>query len=57
MGYFELADSIGIDVVVQKLKEISAKYGPFYKPSPLLEEMVKKGELGQKTKKGFYTYE
>jgi enoyl-CoA hydratase/3-hydroxyacyl-CoA dehydrogenase len=57
MGYFELADSIGIDMVVSKLKEISAKYGPFYKPSPLLEEMVKKGELGQKTKKGFYTYE
>ncbi|TDA32595.1 MAG: 3-hydroxybutyryl-CoA dehydrogenase [Hadesarchaea archaeon] len=57
MGFLELADSIGIDVVVQKLKEISAKYGPFYKPSPLLEEMVKRGELGQKTKKGFYTYE
>ncbi len=57
MGFLEIADSLGIDVVVQKLKEISAKYGPFYKPSPLLEEMVKKGELGQKTKKGFYTYE
>lgn len=57
MGFLELADSIGIDVVISKLKEISAKYGPFYKPSPLLEEMVKKGELGQKTKKGFYTYE
>ncbi len=56
MGYLELADSLGIDVVVSKLKEISAKYGPFYKPSPLLEEMVQRGELGQKTKKGFYSY-
>ncbi|KPV63191.1 MAG: 3-hydroxybutyryl-CoA dehydrogenase [Candidatus Bathyarchaeota archaeon BA2] len=56
IGMLELADSIGIDVVVSKLKEIEKKYGPFYKPSPLLEEMVKKGELGTKTKKGFYEY-
>ena len=56
IGFLELADSIGVDVVVSKLKEIEAEYGPFYKPSPLLEEMVRKGELGSKTKKGFYTY-
>ena len=47
MGFLELADSIGVDAVVSKLKEIEAKYGPFYKPSPLLEEMAK-------TKKSFY---
>ena len=56
IGILELADSIGIDVVVSKLKEFEKKYGPFYKPSPLLEEMVKKGELGSKTGKGFYKY-
>jgi enoyl-CoA hydratase/3-hydroxyacyl-CoA dehydrogenase len=56
IGVLELADSIGIDTVVSKLKEIEAKYGEFYKPSPLLEEMIKKGELGSKTGKGFYTY-
>ena len=56
IGYLELADTIGIDVVVSKLKEFEKKYGPFYKPSPLLEEMVKKGELGTKTGKGFYKY-
>jgi len=56
IGVLELADSIGIDTVVSKLKEIEAKYGEFYKPSPLLEEMIKKGELGTKTGKGFYTY-
>ena len=56
IGPLELADTIGIDVMVSKLKEFEKKYGPFYKPSPVLEEMVKKGELGSKTGKGFYKY-
>jgi enoyl-CoA hydratase/3-hydroxyacyl-CoA dehydrogenase len=56
IGVLELADTLGIDVVLSKLKEIEAKYGAFYKPSPLLEDMVKKGELGTKTGKGFYKY-
>jgi len=56
IGPLELADTIGIDVMLSKLKEYEKKYGPFYKPSPLLEEMVKKGELGSKTGKGFYKY-
>ena len=56
IGMLELADTVGIDVVVSKLKEFQKKYGPFYKPSPLLLEMVKKGELGTKTGKGFYKY-
>jgi len=56
IGVLELADTLGIDLIVSKLREIEAKYGEFYKPSPLLEEMIKKGELGTKTGKGFYTY-
>jgi enoyl-CoA hydratase/3-hydroxyacyl-CoA dehydrogenase len=56
IGVLDLADTLGIDVILSKLKEIEAKYGVFYKPSPLLEQMVKKGELGTKTGKGFYTY-
>jgi enoyl-CoA hydratase/3-hydroxyacyl-CoA dehydrogenase len=56
IGVLELADTLGVDVVLSKLKEIEAKYGIFYKPSPLLEEMVKKGELGTKSGKGFYKY-
>jgi len=56
MGVLELADIIGVDVVVSKLKEFEKKYGPFYKPRLLLEKMVKKGDLGTKTGKGFYKY-
>lgn len=56
IGVLELADTLGVDVMVTKLNEIEAKYGVFYKPSPLLEEMVKKGELGTKSGKGFYKY-
>jgi enoyl-CoA hydratase/3-hydroxyacyl-CoA dehydrogenase len=56
LGMLELADTIGIDVVVSKLKEFEKKYGPFYKPSPLLEKMVKEGKLGTKTGEGFYKY-
>lgn len=56
IGVLELADTLGIDLIVSKLKEIEAKYGEFYRPSPLLEEMVKKGELGTKKGKGFYKY-
>lgn len=57
VGVLELADSLGIDTVVEKLREIEAKYGEFYKPDPLLEDMVKKDQLGEKTGEGFYTYE
>jgi len=56
IGALELADTLGIDLILSKLKGIEAKYGEYYKPSPLLEQMVRKGELGTKTGKGFYTY-
>jgi enoyl-CoA hydratase/3-hydroxyacyl-CoA dehydrogenase len=56
IGVLELADTLGIDEIVSKLKTISAKYGEFFKPSPLLKEMVKNNKLGTKSGKGFYTY-
>jgi enoyl-CoA hydratase/3-hydroxyacyl-CoA dehydrogenase len=56
IGILELADTIGIDTIVSELRKIEKRYGAFYKPDPLLEEMIGKGELGSKSGKGFYAY-
>lgn len=54
-GPCEYADRVGIDVIVNKLKEMYAKYNmEMYKPCPLLEDYVSKGRLGKKTGRGFY---
>jgi len=54
-GPCEYADKIGLDVVLNKLKELYAKYGmEMYKPCPVLEDYVGKGRLGKKTGRGFY---
>jgi enoyl-CoA hydratase/3-hydroxyacyl-CoA dehydrogenase len=54
-GPCEYADRLGLDVVVNKLKELHAKYNmEMYKPCPLLEEYLGKGWTGKKVGKGFY---
>lgn len=56
-GPCELADRLGLDSVLEKLRELHAKYTqPMYKPCPLLEEYVGKGWVGRKTKRGFHSY-
>ena len=55
-GPCEHADRIGLDLVLNKLKELYSKYEmEMYKPCPLLEEYVSKGWTGKKTGRGFYT--
>jgi 3-hydroxybutyryl-CoA dehydrogenase len=56
MGPLQLADFIGVDVVLSTLKVLEAEFGEMFAPTPLLEQMVKEGRLGRKTKKGFYDY-
>ena len=56
VGTLELADSLGIDAVVEKLKFVSKEYNEFYAPHPILKEMVQEGKLGMKTKEGFFKY-
>lgn len=57
MGPLELADFIGLDTCVYIMITLHEELNDAkYLPSPLLQEMVKKGDLGRKTGKGFYSY-
>ncbi len=54
-GPCEHADRTGIDIVLEKLRELHSKYNmEMYKPCPLLEDYVGKGWTGKKAGKGFY---
>lgn len=57
IGPFQIYDLVGLDVAWYVRKERERLTGnPADGPSPLLDAMVKRGELGRKTGKGFYTY-
>ena len=57
MGPLKLADFIGLDVCLSILKVLYEGFkNEKYKPNDLLQKMVINGELGVKTKKGFYDY-
>ncbi|MHA2406612.1 MAG: 3-hydroxyacyl-CoA dehydrogenase [Candidatus Hermodarchaeia archaeon] len=56
VGTLELADSLGLDAVVEKLEFVAKEYNDFYAPHPLLKQMIKDGKLGMKTKQGFFKY-
>jgi 3-hydroxybutyryl-CoA dehydrogenase len=61
VGPIALADFVGLDVVYHSGEAVSGALGEDYmrkrsKPSKLLEEKVKAGHLGVKTRKGFYEY-
>jgi len=57
MGPLELADYIGIDVVLAIMKSIQEQTGSNkYKPADMLINMVEAGRLGRKSGEGFYKY-
>jgi 3-hydroxybutyryl-CoA dehydrogenase len=56
MGPLELCDLAGADTVLHGLEIMHAEFGDRLKPAPILQDLVKKGNLGRKTGKGWYDY-
>jgi 3-hydroxybutyryl-CoA dehydrogenase len=57
MGPLQLADLIGLDVVLSIMETLYSESGdPKYRPSILLKKYVRANLLGRKTKRGFYEY-
>ena len=57
-GPFEMADKIGIDVVVRWLDNLYREFGDIkYKASPMLKKRVRANHLGRDTGVGFYRYD
>jgi 3-hydroxybutyryl-CoA dehydrogenase len=57
-GPFEMADKIGIDVVVRWLDNLYKEFGDIkYKASPMLKKRVRASHLGRDSGIGFYRYD
>ena len=57
MGPLELADFVGLDIVLDVLEVLYREFQDSkYRASPLLRQMVRAGYLGRKSGRGFYEY-
>jgi 3-hydroxybutyryl-CoA dehydrogenase len=57
MGPLELADFIGLDVCLGIMQVLHEGFGQdHFAPPRVLEDLVRAGNLGQKTGRGFHTY-
>jgi 3-hydroxybutyryl-CoA dehydrogenase len=57
MGPLELADHIGLDIVLDATETLHEELGDRYAPAYLLRRKVEAGDLGKKTGAGFYEYD
>jgi 3-hydroxybutyryl-CoA dehydrogenase len=56
MGPLRLSDVVGLDVRLDIARHLAQTLGDRYAPPQILEEMVAKGHLGQKSGQGFYNW-
>ncbi len=57
-GPFELADMIGLDKVLRYMNHLFDEFGLYkFKASPLIKRLVRAGDWGIRTGKGFYVYD
>ena len=56
MGPLELADMVGLDVLLNVLEYLHKTLGENYRPSTLLRQYVKAGRLGRKSGRGVFEY-
>ncbi|MEM2143789.1 MAG: 3-hydroxyacyl-CoA dehydrogenase [Candidatus Jordarchaeaceae archaeon] len=57
VGFAEVADMIGLDIILSVNKTLSNVYGASPNPTlKFLEDMVKEGRLGKKSGRGFYDW-
>jgi len=57
MGPLALADLIGLDTCLSIMEVLYTGFGdPKYRPCPLLRSLVRAGQLGRKSGRGFYEY-
>ncbi len=57
MGPFEVADMVGLDIGLEVLRGLYDGYKDLkWRPNMILEQLVRSGDLGRKTGKGWYDY-
>jgi 3-hydroxyacyl-CoA dehydrogenase len=56
MGPFRLSDMTGLDTTLKVAKDLQAAYGDRFHVHRAMAELVERGDLGQKTGKGFYEH-
>jgi 3-hydroxybutyryl-CoA dehydrogenase len=54
MGPLRLTDVVGLDVRLAIAEHLTRELGPRFTPPQLLRDKVDRGELGQKSGRGFY---
>jgi 3-hydroxybutyryl-CoA dehydrogenase len=57
VGPLRLTDLVGLDVRLGIARYLEQELGPQFRPPDLLVELVERGDLGQKTGRGFYEWD